>query len=537
MSDEPEVSSKRLLRNTAASAVASVVVAVLAVALTPFFLEHLGQEEYGVWLLATTLTFANGYMGLADLGLQQAAVRLVADARSRGDVAAINRTVSTMLVLFVVLGVVLGALLAVLANTIATLFNVEAAVRDAATVVFALVGVQIALDLPTAAFLAVLEGAQRYAPLRLVEVGSRLAWAIAAVVLVVMGRGVVALAVSSLVVAVVAAAVAIVFAKRVQPGLHVSPSAFSRESLGAIVRQGKSMLTLRITSVVYRQMDRAIVGIALGTAAVARYEVAYKIHATAAMMLSIAPSAVMPAAAYLDAAEDRERLRRLYLRGTKYAVAFSLPVSIAALLYAKPLIATWVGEEYVSLTDETRLFLVYPVLVAVHVIGLTMLVGLGRMREMVILSPASVALNFIVSIVLVDRLGIAGVIWGTLAGYLAIWFPYLRLMLHAFGVRLSEWLARIVVPNVPGLAVQLALGALTLRWAESLGQLWQVGAVVAFSCAASLAVFLLFVLSSGERHTLLSAVRRTRSGASPMEPEEAIVVARGFETGPVEGPQ
>src|SRR5688572_32966518 len=96
MSDASEVSGRRLVRNTVANAVAGGVVALLAVLLTPFFLRRLGPAEYGVWLLATTLTFANGYLGLADLGLQQAGIRLVAEARSRDDLQAVNEVVSTM---------------------------------------------------------------------------------------------------------------------------------------------------------------------------------------------------------------------------------------------------------------------------------------------------------------------------------------------------------------------------------------------------------------------------------------------------------
>ena len=112
----------------------------------------------------------------------------------------------------------------------------------------------------------------------------------------------------------------------------------------------------------------------------------------------------MPAAAYLGSAHDSEQLRKLYLRGTKYAVAMTLPVTVAALLYTRPLIVTWVGAEYEGLTSTTRLFLIYPLFVSVHVIGATMLVGLGRMREMLFLSPAAVLLNLVLSVILVQSL-------------------------------------------------------------------------------------------------------------------------------------
>ena len=100
---------------------------------------------------------------------------------------------------------------------------------------------------------------------------------------------------------------------------------------------------LQLVSVVYRQMDRLIIGIVIGTAAVSRYEIAYKIQAMSALALAIVPSALMPAAAQLEATDNRERLDDLYLHGTRYAVGFCLPIAVAVIALAGPLINTWIS--------------------------------------------------------------------------------------------------------------------------------------------------------------------------------------------------
>lgn len=505
------VSGRRLVRNTVANAVGSGTVAVLAVVMTPFFLRRLGPAEYGIWLLALSLTFSNGYLGLADLGLQQAGVRLIAEARSRRDLEIVNELVSTMMGMFLGLGLVLAAVVFASAGWLVTVFEIDPALEATARVVFLLVGLQILFDLPAAALMSLIEGAQEYSMLRLLDVGGRVLWSVLVVVALVSGRGVVSMGALALVVAAVVLGVAFVLARRIEPGLRLRPwtarAAVARRVLG----QGSSLLVLRVTSIVYRQMDRAIIGVMLGAVAVARYEVVYKIHATAALMLSIAPSAVMPAAAFLGATSDDEQLKALYLRGTRYAVALCTPVSLAALLYAGPLIRTWVGDEYVDLTGATRLFLLYPVLVAVHVVGVTMLVGLGRMREMLYLSPAAVLFNLVLSLVLVPRLGLIGVVWGTLAGYVVLWVPYLRLMLRSFHLAFREWLRLTLLPNLPGAALQLLVGLVTLRAVERLGQLWQVGLVMGASCALSLGCFLFLVTPADERRSLIGSLLRRPS--------------------------
>jgi O-antigen/teichoic acid export membrane protein len=505
------VSAHRLVRNTVANAVGSGTVAVLAVVMTPFFLRRLGPAEYGVWLLALSLTFSNGYLGLADLGLQQAGVRLIAEARSRNDLAAVNELVSTMMGMFLGLGVLLAAVVFLSAGRLVAVFDIGPDLETTARVVFLLVGLQILFDLPAAALMSLIEGAQQYSMLRLLDVGGRVLWSALVAVALIADRGVVAMGVLALVVAFAVLGLAMVLAHRLEPGLRIRPWTARAGVARRVLGQGSSLLVLRVTSIVYRQMDRAIVGIMLGAAAVARYEVVYKIHATAALMLSIAPSAVMPAAAYLGATEDEEQLRALYLRGTRYAVALCTPVSLAALLYAEPLIRTWVGASYVDLAGPTRVFLLYPVLVAVHVVGVTMLVGLGRMREMLYLSPAAVLLNLVLSLALVPRLGLVGVVWGTLAGYVVIWVPYVRLMLRSFGFTFGAWVRGTLLPNLPGAAVQLGAGFLTLRVVEAAGQLWQVGLAMALSCALSLGCFLFVVTPTEERNSLIGSLLRRRA--------------------------
>ncbi len=501
-----------MVRNTLSSGGSRVVNALLAIALTPFLLRRLGQDEYGLWLLATTLTFTSGYLNLAELGMQQAAVRLVAEARQRGDRQAASEVVSTTVAVFGGLGLVLGIALTALAGLLAQVFSVPSSLEHMAMLTFAVVGVQIAVDLPTAGILAFWEGSQRFGVSRGIDVGTRLAWAALTVVVVRAGHGVLAVAVVSLAAAVLGFLVNLAFLC-VQGEVSLGPRSVSRAAARQLTGHGAPMLVLRILGVTYTQMDRAIVGIALSTVAVARYEVAYKLHATAALALGVAPSAVLPAAAYLRQEAGPDRLRRLFLRGTKYAIAFGLPVAVAGMIYSRPLIVTWVGSGFADLADEARLFLLFPAFTIGIVVGQAMLTGIGRMRELLTYHVVAVLLNLGVSIVLVDDLGIAGVIWGTVAGSIVLLVPFHRLFFRSFDLRPAEWVRQVVMPNVPGLAAQLIFGWATLSFANRSGQLWTVALVFLVDVAVSLGVFVFVGMSAEERSSFTGALRRGKAGA------------------------
>lgn len=511
MPQSVEGSAARLVRNTLSSGGSRLANAVLALALTPILLRRLGPAEYGVWLLATTLTFTSGFLNLAELGLQQAAVRLVAEARQRNDDRSVSEVVSTVVALFMGMGLVLGVVVAAAAVPLTTLFSVPAGLEHAAVQVFALVGAQIALDMPAAGTLAYWDGSQRFGVSRGIDVGSRLAWTGATVVSVWLGHGVVGIGVVSVAIAALTLAAQLAALGR-QPDVTLRLGLVTRASVHRLSGHGAPMFGLRILAVLYTQMDRAIIGVALGTVAVARYEVAYKLHAAAALALGVAPAAVLPTAAYLGQ-ERMERLRALFVRGTKYAVAFGLPVAVAGTLYARPLIATWVGADYVDIADEARVFLLYPAVAIGLVVGQAMVMGVGRVRPVLLYHLCSVTVNLVVSLILVGRMGVGGVIWGTVAGYMVVLVPFHRLFFRSFAVGPADWLRRVVLPNLPGLGVQLAFGAATLAWAENLGQLWAVGLVALASWAASAATFVLVGLSPAERSGLMATVRRQRTPA------------------------
>lgn len=502
-----EVTGGRLIRNTIINGLANSIGALLTIALTPFFLHRLGTAQYGIWLLALTLTFSSGYVVLADLGLQEAVVRFVAEARARDATEVISRVASSTLAVFLAVGIVAAVVVVLVAPLLVHLFHVPQGLENNARVIFSLVAASILVELPTAAFLSVIEGAQRYGWLRVIDVGQRIGWAAFSIGAVLAGGGVLWLAVALLASTVGQAVVAVVVAHHVQPGLAVRPGMVDRATLRRMFGYGWLVSILRVASVVYAQMDRAIVGIALGVTSVARYEVVNRIEAGATFALVTASSSVLPASAYNVARTDTERQREMYVRGSRYAVAFAAPITLSAILYARPLIDTWVGRSYGDLAATAQLFLAYPLFWCLHVVGINMLVGHGRIGRLATVQTAAVVVNLALSIALVRPMGIGGVVAGTvIAGALAF-VPYLHLLLSTFGCTLQEWLRSVVAPNLPGAAAQVGFGLLTLDVVERIADFWVVVAFCVASCAVSAVVFLFAGIRTVERRTLARQLR------------------------------
>ena len=64
-----------MLKNIVSNWVTMAATLIVAFTLLPVILHSLGQEQYGLWLLITSMT---GYLGLMNLGIPMASVHFIA---------------------------------------------------------------------------------------------------------------------------------------------------------------------------------------------------------------------------------------------------------------------------------------------------------------------------------------------------------------------------------------------------------------------------------------------------------------------------
>ncbi|HEX3693111.1 MAG TPA: oligosaccharide flippase family protein [Solirubrobacteraceae bacterium] len=497
----------RLVRNTLANGVGGLAGILLGLVLTPLMIHRLGLETYGVWALALTLTFAGGYASLSELGLEGATLRYVAEASADGDLDGLNRVVCTSLAVLCAIAIVLALAAVALAHPLVMLFGVPASLRGAATACFVIVGAQLVFELPARALVAVLEGTQNFVVFQSVELARGLAQAALYVLVLLAGWGIVGMAVVLAASSLTTLLAYWVFAHRAVAGLRANPLAASRIEISRLVRFGGGLFSLRVLSTIYNQMDTAIIGIALGTRPVALYEIANKISLGAATVASVSVSALTPAAAALR--NEAALVRDMFVRGTCYATAAALPFALAILIFAKPLLLTWIGPRALPAAGAVRLFASYEAMQMVNNVGSTMIYGIGRIRFPLIVTAVVTLLNLGLSITLVRPLGFEGVIVGTLLANGLAWPVMVWYYLRAFDCSLQVWLRRVVAPNLPGIAVQVGL---SLALYTIVGQHTRSFAVVivllAVSVGASLATFVLIGMPGVERRVFLDTVLR-----------------------------
>lgn len=449
----------RLVRNTAVNGVAAVASTVIAIILTSVFLTRMGNSDYGLWLLALTLTFDRGYLAILDLGLGTAALQKlsVLDGIRNNSVA--KSIVSTLKIMYFLSSFVGVILIVILGRW--TLDSVSIS-SNSNSVLFlvAVMALRLPIDMSHGTNVVVLESQQRYIWIRSLEVSVNLLWLVVVMIGTSQDWTLKQLAAASLAISTFQLVVSTNL-RRLLLGDHGNLlKSGSFDETRELWKVGRWVALQKINSVVYAQMDRLIIAFVVGVGAVGEYEVPYKIQALGVLALSILPSAIFPVAAKMGVSANREQLSELFHRGTRLALISCIPPLVALLFAADDLVAVWVGEEYLHLAGSVRLFSAWIFLAVFHVVGATMLMATKHNRELFWIGFLANAVNLPVSIWLSHYWGMNGVISGTLCGYVVVWFPYLLLEQKLFGTGHREWWKQVLRPVVIPVAVEIALIAI-----------------------------------------------------------------------------
>jgi O-antigen/teichoic acid export membrane protein len=452
---------RQLLRNTAATGLANGWAIVVSLAAVPLLVKGLGASAFGTWALLQTFSAITGWLSLADLGVGIAATRAVADRAATEDRDGVGRAVGSALALAGAIGLACAGVLLVAGRAaMAGAFRVPDRLADDLRLALVPFAAQVLFELVGSVTGSCLDGLQRIDRSRALDALRR--------TLAIGSAVVVALATERLAPTVAAAAAATAVATIValvvlRHELGAARPRPDRATASHLLHYGRRVWLLNGTGVLHRTMDRTIVGAILGPVAVALVEVATQVQNGVAAVLSASSYAATSSAAWVQAREDRDRLRELLVRGTKYTCLITLPLCGLVAVLGGPLLDVWLPDRYGEAAGLIALAVAYLAVQAPLATGSNLLLGVGRAGA--ILRPAALAVlvNLVASIVLVHRFGIAGAFVATIVSSLVLTPLLARAVAHATGVGIGALLRSSVVPALaPALAATAAAGAVAL---------------------------------------------------------------------------
>ena len=417
----PEGRAKERYRRAALTTLVSYgargVTLVTTLVSVPLTLSYLGIERYGMWM---TISSIIAMLSFTDFGIGNGLLNSIAETNGQGDTRQAERYVSSALAMlgFIALGV--GLLFAIVYQFTpwARVFNVTSpvAVSEAglATAVFAAC---FLLNMPLSVPQQVRVGYQEgYVNGLFIGVGNL--FGLALVLVAISAHAslpvlVLAMAGSPLLMSLVNAA----FLARSRPHLVPRLALVDRRSSNALMRTGMLFFVLQLAVVVGYTSNAIVAAQVIGPGAVSEYTVATKLFLIPTTLISLALVPLWPAYREALTRGDGRWVRSTFLRSLKLVFMIGLPFLALLVAVSGPLIRVWVGD---AVHPSASLILGVGVWMVLGGIGnafAMLLNGAQVMRFQVIVASTMAIANVVLSILLTQRIGVAGVVWGSVIAF------------------------------------------------------------------------------------------------------------------------
>ena len=378
----------------------------------PFLLHHLGVEQYAIWVLASA-TVTSGF--LLSAGFGDAALKYISTYRGNHDHAGTERIIRTLLGINLVLGITVAALLALfIPPLVAHLPNVSASLQISYQHALEIGCVLLVVKVVESVFICAQRAFERYDIAARFTIATRIVTIGAAVIIAALGRGTVAIMLSTLLVALISVVLQAFTVWR-HLAIHSLLPSLHPASMKELFSFGAFSWLQGVVGLFTGQADRFLVGYLLGTHALAYYSIcvqaAMPIHGIAAAGLQV----LFPYLASRLRVLSNTALRQ------KFAAAFAANIALVAILAfpvifgSRYILSYWLDPNFAAHASLTLSITACGfALLGLNVTGFYMLMAMGRIKLLVFVNTVGAAVMLVAITLLAPRFGIAGAAAGRL---------------------------------------------------------------------------------------------------------------------------
>jgi O-antigen/teichoic acid export membrane protein len=446
---QAEISKRSLAKSVFSNWAYLFLNVLVAFWMTPFVVRHLGDSAYGIWALVLQLT---GYMGIVDVGLRSALVRFIARLNARKDHVALNRLLSSTLLIYGLLAPGCVAVGLFLSAYVLPHMQIGGSFLRTAQITVVIASGLIACDFLFATPHATLAALSRW---DLINVTSSVVILVRTALIIIflkLGFGLVTLATIQLATCVVSYSFEVAWIRlfHLLPEFKFVLHKPGREEMQPVVQHGWYSLLLSVANRINYQVDTIVIGVFLPVGQVTFYVIGLRLIEYLRELLNSSTMIVAPVVSSLEAVGDSRQVQTVLVRGTKYSVLIGFLGGAAFLTLGRDFIRLWMGPRFEGPSGTVLAILASGVIVScTQFISGHILLGLSKHRINLGWTTIESVLNLALSVILVRKYGIWGVAAGTATANLLIrgWlFP--RSVLKTLNVSWATYLGQGVLPPV-----------------------------------------------------------------------------------------
>lgn len=399
-----------MVRNVFSNWLGFMVRGLITFALTPMLIRHLGDFQFGMWVLVMSVI---DYSGILDLGIRPTLHRYVAKLSGANARRELNEIIGSALVISCVTAALVILFTLICLPIVPHVFGVTGPAVVTFRWVLFLLGLNLAILFPSGVLGAYLCGVQRFDLFNLLSVVSTAVRAILVVIVLQMGRGVVAVAMVTLITSVLSFFLHRVVVRRSDPEVSLS---LRQANWGRVLELGSFSFYVLLNSMGdYLRFctDSIVIGRFLMIALITPFSVAGRLMDYFRTIISGLAGPLVPKMSEMIGRGKSDAVVSLFLKGTRAAALLSGFIGAMAFLNGKALLHFWVGQRFESSYNILLILTIgyvftlaqLPANVAIYAFARHQLLGWWTLIEG--------AMNLVLSIYWGRKFGLVGVALGT----------------------------------------------------------------------------------------------------------------------------
>lgn len=400
-----------ILVNTFSSYARDIVDILTFLILTPFLIDVLGKDQFGLWSLIWSIV---SLFALADMGFGTSIVKYVADARGSGNIDRLRGVVCTTFWIYTGIGTILMLVVGTCLLFFNQLFDIPPEHQEAARSVMLILSLRVALCLPLENFRGVLNGNQKIKIANAYKILASISYFLAVLAVLRWVRDIRVLALLNLFAGLLPMLSMAIHAWLTLPGVSIHPKFFQPRLIKELSSFSVYFLLIQISALIYSRVDSVIIKGFLSLEMVAFYTIAIRLADKSNQFCNQLTRVLTPLMAEYNGAGKQEKVVAIWQQGTKAVVAFAIPLLVGLILLAEPLILAWAGEDFGAAVVPCQILVSACLITVIHSNTAGLLSMVGHHRFLAWTTLFSQLFNLGLSLVLIQYFGIVGVAVATL---------------------------------------------------------------------------------------------------------------------------
>jgi O-antigen/teichoic acid export membrane protein len=403
--------SRKVFRSSTLNLVEHFVQLAVVFFVTPLMIRHLGETQYGIWLLCMVIV---GYYKLLDLGTTMAGVRFLARSIGADDAEDYQVNISTLLTLYIRIGLLTIPLTVVVAFTAPHFINHEGFADSIRWVLLAF-GLNVSIRFFTRIFTVILRSHIRHEFIVTASLSKTLIQGGLMIYFLQHGATLTTLITIHIGADLIDQLLLIVFSKRIDSKTKLNTQRYQPKRARELLRFGYTAFLGSAGTSLRLGFDPMIIGAINGVALVPIYSIGNRLLSifTDIVGTVFGGSHQLAALCQIDARPGANDICESFLKMIRLCSAFSMLAGCALAIYGPPFITRWIGSGFEDSATILLILIIPFTLMSAQYPVWGLFFSTNRHRYIVYIGIIGGSFNLILSVILAYTIGFFGVIWGT----------------------------------------------------------------------------------------------------------------------------